>query len=208
MSRLPARGLVALAAASMWPLTGCGAADEAPVDEELRSSLERPFQIVVHDGARHVVGHGVTLPVPDGWTGYEPETESRDGTTYEWAVGLPVRGDRFPPGLQLSMGKPGTGPGLDDLPAVARGLAERSAGYELVGEGEVDVPGARAAAYLRFVRHFAYGGELVRLEQVTLMLEVADGTTSTIRFLAPEENWDEQVGDAYSGVAVAVAAGP
>jgi hypothetical protein len=108
----------------------------------------------------------------------------------------------FPSGLQFSMGKPGVGAQIDTLSDAHRELAELSAGYELADEGEADIPGAQEAAFLRFVRDFEYEGETVRLEQLTLMLEVTEGTTSTIRFLAPEGEWEEQMEEVYDSVRV------
>jgi len=182
-------------------LTACGGG-EADVDPELISGQEEPFAIVEHDEKRFVVGHGVALEMGPGWTDYQPEQEGTDGTTYEWAVGLPVEEGTFPSGLQFSMGKPGAGAQIDTLPDAVRELAELSDGYEFVEEGEADVPGAEKAAFLRFVRDFEYEGESVRLEQVTLMVEVAEDNTSSIRFLAPEGEWEEQMQEVYDSVVV------
>jgi hypothetical protein len=181
-------------------LSACGG--EEGVDPELTSGPTDPFEIVEHGGDRYVVGHGVALEMGPGWTDYEDEREGTDGTTYEWAVGLPVEGVTFPSGLQFSMGKPGAGPHLETLPATHRELAALSKGYEFVDEGKADVPGAERAAFLRFVRDFDYKGERVRLEQVTLMIETRDDTTSTIRFLAPKGKWEEQMQEVYDSVVV------
>jgi hypothetical protein len=182
-------------------LTACSG-DDSDVDPALTSTVGQPFEIVEHDGAEYVVGHGVVLELAPGWTDYEDERESADGSTHEWAVGLPVEEGTFPSGLQLSMGKPGVGAQIDTLPEAHRELAELSEGYEFVDEGEADVPGAERAAFVRFVRDFEYEGEELRLEQLTLMIEVAEDTTSTIRFLAPEGDWEEQMGGVYESVRV------
>lgn len=178
--------------------TGCGGAEDDP----LTSSPEQPFRIVEQGAGRYVVGHGVTLELAEDWTDYEPEADSGDGTASEWAVGRPVQEGVFPSGLQLSMGKPGRGPALEALRGAARGLAERAPGYELVGEGETQVAGADHAAYLRLLRDREYDGETVRVEQVTLMFEVAEDTTSTIRFIAPAGEWEEQMEDVYESLRV------
>ncbi|HSE56156.1 MAG TPA: hypothetical protein VLB03_10510, partial [Nocardioidaceae bacterium] len=44
---------------------GCSGGDE--VTSELRSTAEQPFEVVEHDGGEHVVGHGITLRMPEGW---------------------------------------------------------------------------------------------------------------------------------------------
>lgn len=200
--RVSGHALRALGAAVlMAALAACGGSGDE-VAPELVSAPEEPFEIVEHEDSRYVVGHGVVLEPAPGWVDYEPEREGADGTTYEWAVGRPVEEGTFPSGLQFSMGKPGEGAQIDTLPDAHRELAELSAGYELVDEGEADVPGAQEAAFLRFVRDFEYEGETVRLEQLTLMLEVAEGTTSTIRFLAPEGEWEEQMEEVYESVRV------
>lgn len=200
-SRTPARAVPLVAALLVAVLSACGQGG-GDLDPELTSGQEDPFRILEHDGSRYVVGHAVALEIPEEWTGYEDEREGADGTTYEWAVGLPADGEAFPSGLQLSMGKPGVGAQIDTLPEAHRELAELSEGYEFVDEGAAEVPGAESAAFLRFVRDFDYRGETVRLEQLTLMLEVVDGTTSTIRFLAPEGEWKERLGDVYDSVVV------
>jgi hypothetical protein len=181
-------------------LAACGGGEG--VEPELTSGPTDAFEIVEHDGERYVVGHGVMLEMGQGWTDYEEEREGTDGTTYEWAVGLPVEGGTFPSGLQFSMGKPGVGPQMETLPAAHRELAALSEGYGFVDEGKADVPGADRAAFLRFVRDFDYKGETVRLEQVTLMIELSDDTTSTIRFLAPEGEWEEEMQEVYDSVVV------
>lgn len=199
VGRPGARAMTALVLAAT--LTACGGG-EADVDPELTSGQKEPFKIVEHDESRFVVGHGVALEMGPGWTDYQPEQEGTDGTTYEWAVGLPVEEGTFPSGLQFSMGKPGVGAQIDTLPDAVRELAELSNGYEFVEEGEADVPGAEQAEFLRFVRDFEYEGETMRLEQVTLMIAVAEDNTSTIRFLAPEGEWEEQMQKVYDSVVV------
>ena len=44
----------------------------------------------------------------------------------------------------------------------------------------------------------------VRVEQVSLYVEVAKGVTSTLRFIAAAGDWDEQMKPAYDSVRVAV----
>lgn len=191
--------LLALALAAV--LAACGGGD-GDLASQLRSSQGDPFEIVEHDGERYVVGHGVLLEMAPGWTDYEPEREGDDGTTFEWAVGRPVEEGTFPSGLQFSMGKQGVGPQLEGLPESVRSLAEQSSGYEFLDEGEADVPGAEEAAFLRFVRDFEYDGRQMRLEQVTLMVQVSEDTTSVVRFLAPAGEWEKQMQEVYDSVRV------
>lgn len=198
------RGLRVSVAVALLVVLGACSGGEPDVDPELVSGQQEAFEIVEHDDARYVVGHGVALEMGPGWTDYQPEQEGTDGTTYEWAVGLPVEDGTFPSGLQFSMGKPGVGAQMDTLPDAVREVAELSEGYQFVDEGEAEVPGAEQAAFLRFVRDFEYEGEEIRVEQVTLMIEVADGHTSSIRFLAPEGEWEEQMQEVYDSIVVTV----
>lgn len=199
----PGRSVVhALLVVLLGLLAACSVEEE--VDPELTSPVDRPFEIVEHEGSRYVVGHGVVVEMQPGWADYEPEKESPDGTTSEWAVGLPAEEGTFPSGLQLSVSTPGEGLDIDTLPDTARGFAEQAPGYEFLDEGEADVPGAQEATYLRFLRDLEYDGEQVRLEQVTLLVAVTDDSTATIRFLAPQGHWEEQMQDAYDSVAVAL----
>jgi hypothetical protein len=197
---------VVVAASLAAVLAACSGGGDG-VDPALTSSQADAFEIVEHDDGRWAVGHGVALEIGPGWTDYEPEREGTDGTTYEWAVGRPVEEGTFPSGLQFSMGKPGVGAQIDTLPDAVRELAELSEGYEFVDEGEAEVPGAEEAAFLRFVRDFEYEGEEIRLEQVTLMVEVDTNNTSTIRFLAPQGEWEEQMQEVYDSVVVTDAEG-
>lgn len=199
-TRRPRTGAAVALVFAGW-LAGCS----SPAPDPLTSSPEQAFEIVEHDGDRYAVGHGVTLQLPDTWTDYEPESVSADGRAYEWAVGRPVEDGVFPSGLQLSMGRPGAGPSLGELREAAHDLAELAPSYELVGEGEAEVAGAEHAAYLRLLRDKEYDGRTVRVEQVTLMVEVADGTTSTVRFISPAGEWEEQMEDVYESLRVAVA---
>jgi hypothetical protein len=192
---------VALAAVLLL-VTGCSGADQPEVDEALRSAATTPFSIVEHDGADHVVGHGITMQMPEGWTDYEPEKDSADGTSHEWAVGLPADTRPLPSGVQFSMGKPGKGAPFETLPDATRALAELAPGYEMLDEGEVDVPGASDAAYLRLEKDLELDGERVRVEQRQLMLLMPGGQTSVVRFVAEAGRWEEQMQAAYDSLVV------
>ncbi len=183
-------------------LGGCSG-DEEDTGPVLTSTREQPFEIVDQDGARYAVGHGVTMELPEDWTGYGPEKESRDGTSYEWAVGLPADTRPLPSGVQFSMGKEDKGVPFERLPEVTRRLAEQAPGYELVDEGEAGVPGAEAAAFLRIEKDLEIGGRTVRVEQLQLMLEMPGGQSSVVRFIAEAGKWKEQMQQAYDSLVVA-----
>jgi hypothetical protein len=195
--------LAALVAAVVVLATGCSGGGEPEVDEPLRSSAATPFSIVEHDGTEHVVGHGITMQMPEGWTDYEPEKESVDGTSHEWAVGLPADTRPLPSGVQFSMGKPGEGAPFETLPDATRELAELSPGYQMLDEGEADVSGAEDAAYLRMEKDLELDGETVRVEQLQLMLLMPGGQTSVVRFVAEADKWEEQMQSAYDSLVVA-----
>lgn len=185
-------------------VAGCGE-EGVEVSEELSSTPGQKFSLVDEDGKPYVVGHGVVLEVPEDWTDYEPEAEGIDGSTMEWAVGQPEPTQPLPAGLQFSMGVAGKGGQVDSdtgLAQAAKKIAEISPGYELVDEGEADVPGADLAKFLRFKRDLAYGETTVPVEQVTLMIQVDDKTSSTIRFIAPEGQWDALMKKTYDSVKV------
>jgi len=183
-------------------LAACGGGG-SDVDESLRSARTTPFSIVEHEGGEHVVGHGITMEIPEGWTDYGPEQDSTDGTTYEWAVGLPADTEPLPSGVQFSMGKKGEGAPFENLPEATRELAELAPGYELLEEKKTDVPGAEAAAMLRVERDLTLNGETVKVEQVQLMLDMPGGQNSVIRFIAEPGKWEEQMGSAYESLVVA-----
>lgn len=180
---------------------GCSGGDE--VTSELRSTAEQPFEVVEHDGGEHVVGHGITLRMPEGWTDYGPEQDSTDGTSYEWAVGLPADTRPLPAGVQFSMGKEGKGVSFESLPAATKKLAELAPGYELLDEGEADVPGAEAAAFLRLEKDLEIDGETVEVEQLQVMLDMPGGQASVVRFIAEAGKWEEQMEAAYDSLVVA-----
>jgi hypothetical protein len=188
--------------AALVLLSACGGGEDE-VDEALRSSASQPFSIIEHEGSEHVVGHGIALEVPEAWTDYEPERDSADGTTYEWAVGLPAETRPLPSGIQFSMGKDTTGARFDSLPESTREVAEQAPGYRLLDEGEADVPGAEDAAFLRIERDLRLDGETVRVEQVQLMLAMPGGQTSVLRFIAESGQWEEQMEGAYDSLVVA-----
>jgi len=180
---------------------GCSGGDE--VTSELRSSAEQPFQVVEHEGTEHVVGHGITMRMPEGWTDYGPEQDSTDETSYEWAVGLPADTRPLPAGVQFSMGMEGKGVSFESLPGATREQAEFASGYELLDEGEADVPGAEAAAFLRLEKDLEIDGETVEVEQLQVMLDMPGGQASVVRFIAEAGKWEEQMEAAYDSLVVA-----
>jgi hypothetical protein len=200
--RLRASRLVPLVAAAVLLAGGCTGGGEPEVDEPLRSSATTPFSIVEHEGAEHVVGHGITMQMSEGWTDYEPEKESADGTSHEWAVGLPADTRPLPSGVQFSMGRPGRDAAFETLPDATREMAELAPGYKLLDEGEAEVPGAEAAAYLRLEKDLEIDGETVRVEQLQLMLLMPGGQTAVVRFVAEAGRWEEQMQAAYDSLAV------
>lgn len=118
-------------------------------------------------------------------------------------MGLPEQTQPFPAGLQFSAGMPGKGPQLTrGITVTAKALAKLEPNYEFVGEGPVTINGAKAAAFLRFRRDFDYQGRTVRLEQLSLFVQVTDDVTTTIRFLAPAGSWEPAMRSTYQSVAV------
>lgn len=100
------------------------------------------------------------------------------------------------------MGISGKGAQIGTLPTAAKQLAEGSAGYKFLGAGDADVPGAQAAKFLRFERDLTLPGGSKHVEQVSLLIQVKPGVTSTIRFIASAGDWDNQMKQAYESVRV------
>jgi hypothetical protein len=194
--------LVLLAWAATTTLSGCGGRSEA--DAAPTTGVGTAFTTVTKADRRLVVGHGIAMTVPASWVTYQPERVGTDGSTWEWAVGLPADTRPLPAGVQFSMGKPGQGAQLDTLPAGAKQLAESSPGYRFLDEGSVDVPGAKGARFLRFERDLQLASGTVHVEQVSLYVEVDKGVTSTLRFIAAAGDWKAQMAAAYDSVAVSV----
>jgi hypothetical protein len=190
-----------LLALALAVLAGCGS-EEADVDPALQSSATTPMKVVEKDGASYAVGRGIALTMPDGWTDYEPEKPGTDGTTYEWAVGLPAETRPLPAGVQFSMGIKDKGASYDALPDATKELAELAPGYRLLDEGEADVPGAERAAFLRFEKELDLGDGPVKVEQLQLILDMPGGEVSVLRFIGEAGKWADQVGDAYDSLVV------
>lgn len=190
-------GLLMLSAA-------CGGS-EAEVSSELQSQKEDAFSVVEHDGADYAVGHGIALEMPEGWVEYDEEFEKTDGTTMEWAVGMPEDTKPFPAGLQLSAGIPGHGGQVrDGMATAAEKLAELSDGYELIDKGDADVEGADEAKYLHFKREIEYGGKTIPIEQMSLFIQTSSDTSTTIRFLAPEGEWESMMEPVFDSVRLTI----
>ena len=171
-----------LLALALAVLAGCGS-EEADVDAALQSSASTPMKVVEQDGTRYAVGRGIALTMPDGWTDYEAEKPGTDGTTYEWAVGLPAETRPLPAGVQFSMGIKDKGAPFDTLPDATKELAELAPGYKLLDEGDADVPGAERAAFLRFEKELDLGDGPVTVEQLQLILDMPSGEVSVLRFI-------------------------
>jgi hypothetical protein len=203
MSRGAGRRLVVvvLAMLTVAAVSGCGDSSKK-TDPALRSGVGTAFTVKTVKDERYVVGHGIEMRMPGSWVTYEPEKVGTDGSTWEWAAGLPADTRPLPAGVQYSMGKPGEGVQLDTLPTGARKLAETSPGYKFLDDGKVDVPGAKGARFLRFERDLELAGGTVHVEQVSLFVEVDKGVTSTLRFIAAQGDWDKQMKSAYDSVKV------
>ena len=204
MSRGRARRLVAVVLAMLVvaALGGCGGSSTS--DPALQSGVGTAFTVQTVKDQRFIVGHSIEMEMPSSWVTYEDEKVGTDGSTWEWAAGLPEDTRPLPAGVQYSMGKPGKGVQLDTLPTGARKLAETSPGYRFLDDGKVDVPGAKGARFLRFERDLQLATGTVHVEQVSLFIEVDEGVTSTLRFIAAAGDWDEQLKAAYDSVKVSV----
>ncbi len=182
-------------------LSGCGD-QEASVDQSLRSTSSEAFRLVDGDqGRQQVVGHGIVLEVPATWEAYD-EKDSVDGTTYEWAVSEPVR-EPAPAYVQFSMGKQGKGAAYDQIAEATKQLGEVDQSFELLDEGEAEVPGAERAKFLRFELTLDNAGTDVDVEQLQLYVELPGGVVSTVRFIAPRGEWEETLSEVYDSLAVA-----
>ncbi len=184
-------------------LTGCGE-EGVDVPAQLTSQVDDRWEVVEDAGSSYAVGHGLVVQVDAGWTTYGDEREGIDGSTFEWAIGLPNGTKPFPAALQMSAGQENTGAQIDrGMAEAAEEIARVSPGYELLDKGDVDVPGASEAKFLRFLRDVQLSdGSTAKAEQVTLMIGVADGVSSSIRFTAPQGEWDTLMKQAYESVKV------
>lgn len=188
---------------SMSASTSPAASPSAPAsDTNSKSDVDAKFMTRTVDGSRHIDGHGIDMQIPAAWVTYEPEKIGVDGTTYEWAAGLPVDTKPIPAGVQFSMGLPGKGVQIDTLPTSARLLAEAAPGYRFLRAGDADVSDAQDAKYLRFERDLTISETTHHVEQVDLFVQVAPGVTSTIRFIAAAGDWDTQMKAAFDSVRV------
>jgi hypothetical protein len=192
--------LVLVALMAVAAVSGCG--DSSTSDPALQSGVSKAFSVRTVKDQRYIVGHGIEMKMPTSWVTYEGEKVGTDGSTWEWAAGLPEGTRPLPAGVQYSMGQPDKGVQLDTLPSGARKLAETSPGYKFLDAGKVDVPGAKGARFLRFERDLQLASGTVRVEQVSLFVEVEKGVTSTLRFIAARGEWDQQMKSAYDSVRV------
>lgn len=171
-----------------------------PTETDTGTSVaaDQPFELVEDEGT-WAVGHGVRFRVPDGWSAYGEEFLGSAGDTYEWAAGLPEDTEPFPAGVQVSAGVPGKGGQVHSgIATAAEETAELADGYEFIERGEVSVDGALEARFLRFRREL----QGTTAEQVSLFVQVDDQTTTTIRFIAPDGEWETMMREAYESVVV------
>lgn len=197
------RTLLAVMMAVMLALGAASCGDDVEVAEDMRTGIEDPFELRPGpDGVNHVVGHGLVLEIPSDWVDYD-EALGSDGSTSEWAVGQPETTTPFPAGIQFSAGIEGKGGQVKSgLAEAAKEIAQISPGYEFVDEGDIDVPGAQEARYLRFETEVDFGGTTHPAEQVSLFIQVDDRVSSTLRFIAPAGQWEDLMESAYDSVQV------
>lgn len=179
-----------------------GSAVKSAAGSSLRSGEDSPFQVVTDQGQRYIVGHAIAMRMPASWVTYGSEKLSADGTSYEWASGLPEGTKPLPAGVQFSMGVADKGAQIDTLPQNAKQMAESAPGYKFLDEGDAQIQGATTAKFLRFERDLTLDSGTIHVEQLALFLQVKDGVTSTIRFIAASGDWDKQMNAAYKAVQV------
>lgn len=193
------------------PTSSASASSSATVSQAPSSTTPSPtaggldtaFKLAESGGGKTITGHGLSLQIPGDWVAYEPESRGLDGTSLEWAVGVPEDTKPFPAGLQFSAGVAGKGSQLSTgLDVAAKALAERAPGYKFVDEGVADVGGASNAKFIRFRRDLDYKGSKTSAEQVSLFIQLSRDVTTTIRFIAPTGQWDAVMAMTYKSVKV------
>lgn len=185
-------------------VTGCG--EDGPDREMTRSTLDSPFRLRSADGGQEVSGHGVSLTVPAGWTASADEQLDPQGRTFEWAVQAETTGTGFPPFVNMSMGVPGqTSTGYEAAPDALKTLEGVSPDFEVIDEGELDVPGVDHAYQVHYERAADYQGASVKVELVQVFLDMPDDVLSSVRFQAPAGTFDDSgLEDVLQSMAVAV----
>lgn len=180
------------------------ATEKEELPETLQSAPEDPFEVVEHEGKSYVVGHKLVLDALDSWHIYDPESQTMDGTTWEWAIGEPEGKPAVPAYISFSAAIPGGGATTleNGLRTAATKIASVEKDYALIDEGATDVAGAKTAEFIRFTRSIDYMNKNLSVEQVSLFVEVEPGVTSTLRFFAPAGEWDDNWKKIYDSVRV------
>ncbi len=181
------------------PTSAASSSSAAPA---ATAAVDAKFTTSRVGGNRFIVGHAIKVQMPSAWVIYSPEKVSTDKTTYEWAAGLPEGTQPLPAGVQFSMGISGKGVQIDTLPTGARALAEQAPGYKFLDAGNAAVSGAQTAKFLRFERDIELSTGSRHVEQLSLLVQVEPGVTSTIRFIAAAGDWDKQMKQTYDSVQV------
>ncbi len=199
------RSAAAAAALAAFLITSLAACGDSTEEGAVGSAIDAPFELRKTEGGQQVVGHGISLVVPEGWVASGEESLDPQGRTYEWAVEAP-EGAQFPPFVNMSMGVPGeTSTGFEAAPDALKTLEGVSPDFEVIDEGEVDVPGVDRAYQMRFERSASFQGSEVMVEQVQVFLDMPDGVLSTVRFQAPAGDFDDSgLPEVLDSLAVAV----
>ncbi|MFT4288465.1 hypothetical protein [Nocardioides sp.] len=185
-------------------VTGCG--EDGSGGDTSKSALDTPFELHAVTDGQEVSGHGISLVVPADWTASAEEKLDAQGRTYEWAVQAPTSGTDFPPFVNMSMGVPGqTSTGFDAAPEALKTLEGISPDFEVLDEGELDVPGVDHAYQIHYERASNYQGQSVKVELVQVFLDMPDDVLSSVRFQAPAGSFDDSgLEDVLNSLTVAV----
>ncbi|NYG58587.1 hypothetical protein BJ980_001510 [Nocardioides daedukensis] len=166
-----------------------------PVPRALQSSVEDPFEVIERDQKSWVVGHRLVMESDPGWHIYDPEGLALSGTTWDWAIGEPEDGTAVPAYVSFYAGVPGKSAGFEEVRDLGLEEARDSTDFALIDEGSAKVPGAYRAAFVHFTRSVTYAGQKRDVEEMSLYIDLQDGTTTTVRFFAAEGEWDDKLGD-------------
>lgn len=188
----------ALALVLTLALTGCGVFDRGSdvPDDVPESGRTDAFRLVPEGSRQRVVGHGISFLVPADWKQSQPEEVVDDSA--EWAVEAPAPDDPYVPYVSISAGvEEKQNNTVESLVGAVKGIQSINKSYEALGEGKIDVPGAKQAYQL----HFRYDDELaagadgtktkVRTQTRMVFLGLPGGQVTTVRFIAPAPHWGE-----------------
>lgn len=184
--------LIALALATTMVVTLAGCGDDAG-RETTSSALSDGFTLLPADEEQQeIAGHGVSIVVPADWSASGEERLDPQGRSYEWAVEATGSGAGFPPFVNMSMGVPGeTNTGYDAAPEALKTVEGVDPDFEVLDEGEIDVPGVETAYRMHLRRTATHQGEDVEVELVQVFLDMPDDVLSSIRFQAPAGTFDD-----------------